>query len=97
MIADGPMSRTLFVHMTPDEQRQYIEAIQERRLAALRKHEAAVKAKQAIRNDKLREQIEKQEAMLAKEVAALDKAIAKVEARVATMNALRLVAEQSKE
>lgn len=80
-MTDTAMRRQLFVEMTTAQQDAFLDGIRTRRLAGRAEYERVQAAKEAIRDERLREQATKELRMMEKELIALDKALAKVEAR----------------
>ena len=79
--------------MPPQEQEAYIEGIRKRRLASVEAFKKVAEVKQKAKDERTLAKLDKEAAMMEKELAALDKALEKVEKRAATLEALRLLAE----
>lgn len=93
-MSDTPMSRQLFVEMTPAQQEQYITSLQERRLASVREYHAAVAEREQAEATRTREKLTDQLRMIERDLASAERALGKVFDRWTKINALRAMLAQ---
>lgn len=92
-MSDTPMHRRLFVEMNAEEQQQFIDGIQQRRLATVQRYKDAMALKQQVKDAKLAADMEKTCTKLTRDMERYDKLHDAIMASIGKITALSTLAK----